>query len=64
MTLISVIIPVYNTAHYLSRCITSVLAQTYQIFEVILVDDGSTDNSLDICRKFSETDSRIKLYHP
>ncbi|MBR4323222.1 glycosyltransferase family 2 protein [Treponema sp.] len=63
MTLISVIIPVYNTAHYLSRCITSVLAQTYQIFEVILVDDGSTDNSLDICRKFSETDSRIKLYH-
>lgn len=58
---ISIIIPIYNTQKYLSRCIGSVLEQTYQDFELILVDDGSTDNSLELCRKWSKIDQRIVL---
>lgn len=59
--IISIIIPIYNTQKYLSRCIGSVLEQTYQDFELILVDDGSTDNSLELCRKWSKIDQRIVL---
>lgn len=60
---ISVIVPVYNTARYLTRCISSITAQDYSDLEIILVDDGSTDESLDICRCFAQSDSRIKVIH-
>ena len=61
--LVSVIVPVYNLEQYLERCIGSVLAQTYQNLEIILVDDGSTDNSGRICDKYQSTDKRIKVIH-
>lgn len=58
-TLISVVIPVYNAAQYLNECIDSILVQTYQNFEIILVDDGSTDNSVEIIKSY--TDERVCL---
>lgn len=61
--LVSVIIPVYNTEKYLESCIESILHQTYQNLEIILVDDGSTDQSPAICDRFAEKDSRIKVIH-
>lgn len=61
--LISVIIPVYNTEKYLEACLNSIVNQTYRNLEIILIDDGSTDNSPNICDKFAETDSRIKVIH-
>ncbi len=61
--LISVIIPVYNVEKYLERCINSIINQTYRMLEVILVDDGSTDNSGNICDMYAEKDSRIRAYH-
>lgn len=57
--LISVIVPVYNTRQYLSACLDSILNQTYKNIEVVLVDDGSTDGSLEICMDYAKTDSRI-----
>lgn len=61
--LISVIIPVYNVEKYLDECITSVINQTYTNLEIIIVDDGSTDDSGDICEKYKSLDSRIKVIH-
>ncbi|CUP97411.1 glycosyltransferase family 2 protein [Clostridium baratii] len=61
--MISVIIPVYNVEKYLEKCINSVLNQTYKDLEIILVDDGSTDNSGKICDKYKLLDSRIKVIH-
>lgn len=61
--LISVIIPVYNVEKYLEKCIQSVINQTYKNLEIILVNDGSTDNSLNICKKFSNIDNRIVLFN-
>lgn len=61
--MISVIIPVYNVEKYLERCLESVINQTYQDLEIILVDDGSTDSSPAICDKYKEKDSRIKVIH-
>lgn len=60
---ISVIVPVYNTEKYLDRCIQSILAQTYTDFELLLVDDGSTDSSGAICDKYAEQDSRVRVFH-
>lgn len=57
----SVISPVYNTSEYLRPFIDSVIGQTFADFELILVDDGSTDNSLDICREYAGRDSRVKV---
>lgn len=57
--LISVIVPVYNVEQYLEECIESILNQTYQNLEIILVNDGSTDHSFDICRNYEARDSRI-----
>ena len=61
--LVSVIVPVYNVAPYLKRCIKSILNQSYAKLEVILVDDGSTDGSGKICDKLKETDNRIMVIH-
>lgn len=61
--LISVVIPVYNVSEYLQKCITSVCRQSYRNIEIVLVDDGSTDGSSDICDKASEGDSRIRVIH-
>lgn len=60
---ISVIIPVYNTEKYLHRCIDSILAQTFTNFELLLVDDGSTDNSGKICDEYAKKDSRVRVFH-
>ena len=60
---LSIIVPVYNTEKYLHRCINSILAQTYSDFELILVDDGSPDNSGKICEEYAEKDSRIQVIH-
>lgn len=59
--LISIIVPVYNVEPYLDKCITQIVNQTYTQLEIILVDDGSTDRSLEICRKYAGQDSRIKV---
>lgn len=61
--LVSVIIPVYNTARYLRKCVESVLCQTYPHFEVILVDDGSTDTSPQLCDQLAQADARIRVIH-
>lgn len=61
--LVSVIVPVYNTQEFLQQCLESVLAQTYSNWELLLIDDGSTDASLDICREFAQRDSRIQAFH-
>lgn len=61
--LISVIIPVFNTEKYLRECVDSVLNQSYQNYEVVLVDDGSSDNSGIICDEYNEIDDRIKVIH-
>ena len=59
--MISVIIPVYNTEKYLDRCIRSVLNSTYKDFEVLLIDDGSVDGSLEICRTYCRLDRRVRF---
>lgn len=61
--LISVIVPVYNTAEYLERCVNSIINQTYKNLEIILIDDGSTDRSGKICDKFKEEDTRVSVVH-
>lgn len=61
--LISIIIPVYNVETYLDRCIESLINQTYKNLEIILVNDGSKDNSGAICDKYALKDDRIKVYH-
>lgn len=60
--LISVIIPIYNAEKYLERCLDSIVGQTYQNLEIILVDDGSTDRSREICIRYEEQDLRVFLY--
>ena len=61
--LVSIIVPVYNIEKYVKRCIESILNQTYKLIEIILVDDGSTDNSGKICDKFALQDDRIRVLH-
>lgn len=61
--LISVIIPVYNVELYMERCLNSIIAQSYSNLEIILVDDGSTDKSGEICEKYALSDNRIKVLH-
>ena len=61
--LISVVIPIYNVQEFLPKCIDSVINQTYDNLEIILVDDGSPDDSGYICDKYKAKDSRIKVIH-
>lgn len=63
MPKVSIIVPIYNVAPYLSKCIDSILGQSFEDFECILVNDGSTDNSGEICDKYSKADNRIKVIH-
>ena len=61
--MISVIVPVYNTKQYLERCVKSLQAQTFSELEILLVDDGSTDGSGELCDKFAAEDPRVKVFH-
>jgi glycosyltransferase involved in cell wall biosynthesis len=60
---ISVIVPIYNVELYLKRCVDSIVEQSYANIEIILVDDGATDNSPDICDSYAKTDYRIRVVH-
>lgn len=62
-TKVSIIVPVYNTANYLDRCMESILRQTHTNLEVIIVNDGSTDKSADICNKYARIDRRVTVIH-
>ena len=62
-SLISVIVPVFNIENYLPRCLRAIQEQTYQNLEIILVDDGSTDKSGEICEEFASKDPRVKVIH-
>lgn len=61
--LVSIIVPVYNVEAYLDRCLSSIISQTYHNIEVILVDDGSTDQSGELCDQYQKQDSRIRVIH-
>lgn len=63
MEKISVIIPVYNTGEYLTKCVNSILCQTYQNLEILIIDDGSEKNTADVCDELSKKDNRIKVFH-
>ncbi len=63
MCVVSVIVPVYKVENVLHYCIDSILNQTYKDFELILVDDGSPDNSGKICDEYAKKDNRIKVVH-
>ena len=61
--LVSVIVPVYNTLKYLDRCVSSIVNQTYSNLEILLIDDGSTDGSSQLCDDLANKDDRIKAFH-
>lgn len=63
MDLISIVVPIYNVGKYLKRCIESVINQSYKNLQIILVDDGSTDGSGEICDTYAQNDSRIEVIH-
>lgn len=61
--LVTVIVPVYNTIKYLRECVNSIVNQTYSNLEILLIDDGSTDKSLELCYQFEKKDNRIRVIH-
>lgn len=61
--MISIIVPIYNVEKYIRKCIDSILNQSYINFELLLIDDGSTDSSFNICKEYESTDKRVKVYH-
>lgn len=60
---VSILIPAYNAAAFLPKCLDSVLNQTYQDLQVVIVDDGSKDNTLKVCQQYAEKDNRVEVYH-
>ena len=63
MPLLSVVTPVYNMSQYLNHCVSSILDQTFFDFEVLLIDDGSTDQSPYMCDKYADEDTRVRVFH-
>ena len=63
MPKVSVLVPIYNSQDYLPKCLDSILYQTFDNLQIVLLDDGSTDNSYSIAYKYANKDSRIELYH-
>lgn len=61
--LVTILIPVYNASNFLPQCLNSVLSQTYDNLQVVLIDDGSTDNSWSICQDFASKDNRVEVYN-
>ena len=61
MVKISIIVPVYNASKYISKCIDSILNQTYANFELLLINDGSKDDSLSILKEYEKKDNRVKV---
>ena len=62
MSLLSIIVPVYNSEKHLKECLDSLINQTYKNIEIICVNDGSTDNSLNILNEYAKKDNRIKIF--
>ena len=62
-TFVSVVVPVYNVKKYLNKCVNSIIAQTYDNYEVLLIDDGSTDGSSEMCDKFAAQYEKISAFH-
>ena len=60
---VSIVVPIYNRENFLDKCIKSIIEQTYKNIEILLVDDGSKDNSLDVCYKYEKLDNRIRVIH-
>lgn len=60
--LVSIIVPVYNAEKYIRECLDSIMAQTYTNLECLIIQDGSTDNSMEICREYVRVDARIRLF--
>ena len=60
---VSIIVPVYNVEKYIEKCLKSLISQSYKNIEIILIDDGSKDNSGKICDEYKRKDSRIKVVH-
>src|SRR5699024_1141358 len=63
MAKVSIIVPIYNSENYLKYCLETIVNQTYNNLEILLINDGSLDNSLDICKEFEQKDNRIKLFN-
>ena len=61
--LITIVVPIYNVEEYLNKCIETILCQTYENIEILLIDDGSTDNCGNICDLYAKKDSRVKVIH-
>ena len=61
MEKISVLVPIYNAEKYIEKCLDSIVNQTYENIEIVLIEDGSTDNSLEIIKEYSKQDKRIKI---
>lgn len=61
--IVTVIVPIFNAEKYLCDCVDSILIQTFSDFELLLIDDGSTDTSGQICDEYAKKDSRIRVFH-
>lgn len=62
MSLVSVIVPAYNVEDKISRCITSIINQTYKELQIIVINDGSTDHTYGVCQRYQTEDDRVQVY--